>query len=95
MSDPKRTLVEFVELVLERRMREADTSDGSKVPHGSSKHVKDLTVRIDDLMKWRNKQPRGSEARANYSRLIQKLKAELTSANKAASKKKAKKSNAT
>lgn len=80
MSD---VLNEFVEEVLvEKRMREVDHSDGSKVPHGSSKHVRDLKTRIKELESWRNRQKRGTEARANYSRLISRLKGELASANK-------------
>ena len=79
-------LREFIELTVERKMREADVSDGTRVPHGSSKHVKDLEVRIADLMKWRDKQRRGTESRANYSRLISRLKGELASAKRAASK---------
>lgn len=62
-------------------------SDGSRVPHGSSKHVKDLEVRIKSLLMWRDRQKRGSEARANYSRLIQRLKGELASAKRASVKK--------
>lgn len=81
-------LREYVELVVERRMREADISDGSRVAHGSSKHVKDLESRIASLTTWRDKQRRGSEARANYSRLISRLKSELASARRAASKRK-------
>lgn len=77
----------FVELVVEaRKVREADVSDGGKVPHGSSKHVKDLEARIDSLTMWRNKQKRGSEARANYARLIGRLKGELASARRATAK---------
>jgi hypothetical protein len=68
-------------------VREADVSDGSRVPHGSPKHVKDLERRIADLLTWRNKQKRGSEARANYSRLISKLKGELASARRVSAKK--------
>jgi len=79
-------LREFVELFLERKMREADVSDGSRVPHGSSKHIKDLEVRIADLSRWRDKQRRGSEAKANYSRLISRLKGELSSAKRQAAK---------
>lgn len=86
--DPKSALDEFIELVVERKMREADVSDGSRVPHGSSKHVKDLEIRIADLARWRDKQRRGSEARANYSRLISRLKGELSSARRAAAKSK-------
>lgn len=90
MGDPKQALNEFIELVVEKKMREADISDGSRVPHGSDKHVKDLEVRIADLTRWRDKQRRGSEARANYSRLISRLKGELSSARRAAAKAKAK-----
>lgn len=71
-------------------MREADVSDGSRVPHGSKKHVKDLEARIASLTTWRDKQKRGSESRANYSRLISRLKSELASAKRAADKKKIK-----
>ena len=81
-------LREFIELIVERKIREADVSDGSRVPHGSSKHVKDLEARIKSLVQWRDKQRRGSEQRANYSRLIQRLKSELNSALRAAAKKK-------
>lgn len=79
---------EFVHELFEARVREADISDGSRVPHGSSKHVKDLTKRISDLTAWREKQKRGSEARANYSRLIARLKSELASAQRKAGQKK-------
>lgn len=74
--------------MVERKMREAEVSDGSVVPHGSSKHIKDLEIRIADLSRWRNKQRRGSEARANYARVISRLKSELTSARRASEKKK-------
>lgn len=81
-------LTAYIKLVIEEaRVREADVSDGSRVPHGSSKHVKDLEIRIADLMRWRDKQKRGSEARANYSRLISRLRAELASARRLANKK--------
>ena len=86
MGNPGQALSEFIELVVERKMREADVSDGSRVPHGSEKHVKDLEVRIADLTRWRDKQKRGSEARANYARLIGRLKGELSSARRAAAK---------
>lgn len=84
MQELKKLLKEYVDLVVEKRMREADVSDGSRVPHGSLKHIKDLEHRIASLSMWRDKQKRGSEARANYSRLISRLKAELASARKAA-----------
>jgi hypothetical protein len=78
-------LKKYVQLFLETRLREVDVTDG-KVPHGSEKHVRDLETRIEDLSKWRDRQRRGSEARANYSRLISRLRAELKSAQRAAQK---------
>ncbi len=87
-GETPQALNEFIELVVEKKMREADVSDGSRVPHGSSKHIKDLEGRIKGLCAWRDKQKRGSEARANYSRLISRLKGELGSARRAAAKSK-------
>ena len=85
------SIKEFVaEVILEKRIREVDISDGSRVPHGSEKHIKDLEVRIADLSRWRDKQRRGSEARANYSRLISRLKGELSSARRQSTKDKQK-----
>jgi len=86
MTNPLQSLKEFVGLVVERKMREADVSDGSRVKHGSPKHIKDLEKRIAGLVMWRDKQRRGSEARANYSRLISRLKGELSSARRHAEK---------
>lgn len=82
-------LKEFAELVVaERRMREADISDGSRVPHGSTKHVRDLETRIRSLVMFRDAQRRGSETRANYSRLVSRLRGELASAKRSAAKQK-------
>lgn len=88
----KNVIQEFIsEVLVEKKMREVDHSDGTKVPHGSSKHIKDLKARIAGLETWRNKQKRGSETRANYSRLISRLKSELSSATRAVNKKAKKK----
>lgn len=78
-------LKESVDELIEeaKRVREADVSDGTRVPFGSLKHVKDLQSRIADIARWRDRQPRGSEARANYARLLHRLKAELASAQRA------------
>lgn len=64
-------------LVIEAKAREVDTSDGTRVPFGSKEHVSDLEIRIADLSRWRDRQKRGSEARANYARIIARLKNEL------------------
>ena len=79
-------LAEYLNLVIERMTREADVSDGSRVPRGSLKHIKDLEARIANLSMWRDKQRRGSEARASYARLVHRLKAELASARRAAAR---------
>ena len=73
---------EYVQLIIESRIREADVTGGEKVPFGSEQHIADLQKRILDLKLWRDKQRRGSEARANYSRIISRLNAELRSAKK-------------
>jgi hypothetical protein len=80
MPSPRKTLEEYVSLVVEKRVREADISDGSRARHGSGKHIKDLERRIKELMHFRDKHKRGSEKRSEYSRLIGRLKSELASA---------------
>lgn len=84
------SLIEYIKLVVleEAKIREADISGDRKVPWGSDEHVQDLQNRISDLSSWRTKQRRGSESRANYSRLISRLKSELASATKANQKNK-------
>jgi hypothetical protein len=72
-------LKEFVELVVEGGLKEADITDG-KTEWGSDEHIVDLNNRIEDLIKWRDRQRKGTEARANYARLITRLRAELKSA---------------
>jgi hypothetical protein len=74
-------LKDFIkEILAEKRMREADVTGGKKVPWGDKEHITDLEHRISELSHWRDKQKRGSESRANYSRLISRLKGELASA---------------
>jgi len=77
----KNLLVKYIQTIFEEsHMREADITGGKKAPWGSKKHLKDLETRIAELTSWRDKQRKGSENRANYSRLINKLKAEYKSA---------------
>lgn len=82
-------LKQYISLVVERRLREADVTDG-KTDWGSDEHVADLRNRIEDLTKWRDRQRKGTEARANYARLISRLRAELKSAERLNLKSKAK-----
>lgn len=70
----------LVRTLIEARIRETDITDGTRVPFGSPEHITDVEMRISDLERWRDRQRRGSEARANYARLIGALKRELRSA---------------
>lgn len=79
-------LKKYVRLVIESRIKEADVT-GGKAEWGSTEHINDLEGRINDLIRWRDKQRRGSEARANYSRLVSRLRAELASAKRHATRK--------
>lgn len=67
-------------LLLEKRMREAQLSGNKVSPWGSSEHIADLETRIADMISWRDRQRKGSEVRANYSRIVQRLRSELRSA---------------
>lgn len=80
-------LKEYISLVIETRLREVDITDG-KASLGSDEHVTDVQNRIESLLKWRDRQRKGTEARANYSRLITRLRAELKSALRSAYKNK-------
>lgn len=73
-------LKNYIRALLESHLRETDITDGSRVPYGSKKHIEDLEMRITDLEKWRDRQRRGSETRANYARLIGRLRSELRAA---------------
>lgn len=85
MADVNTLLREVIKgMIEEARIRETDVTDGSRVPFGSAEHMTDLEMRIADLARWRDRQRHGSEARANYARLIARLRAELRSAKRAA-----------
>lgn len=79
-------LQEYIKLLVETKVREATISNGKHVPWGSREHVMDLENRIKDMVMWRSLQQRGTESRANYTRLINRLKSELRSAKKLATK---------
>jgi hypothetical protein len=84
----KSLLTEFIETLFERRVREAQLSGGRSAEWGSDEHLTDLESRWYDMCSWRDRQPKGSEARANYARLAHKLKSEMKSARKHAERKK-------
>ena len=81
-------LVEFVQLFCERKVREAQLSGDRNAEWGSDEHISDLESRWHDMCSWRDRQPKGSEARANYARIAHKLKSEMKSAKKHAERKK-------
>lgn len=82
-------LAEYIDVVLAevtKRQRTVHVSDGTQVQFGCLKHIKDLERRIADLTQWRDRHPRGSETRANYARLLNRLKGELAAAKRAGAK---------
>lgn len=72
--------------VNEVKFRETQLASGKKTQWGSDAHIKELEKRITDLSLWRDRQTKGSEVRANYARLVNKLKAELKSAKRSREK---------
>jgi hypothetical protein len=86
-EDPNSLIKKYIRALVESNIRETDIADGSRVAFGSKKHVDDLLTRINDLERWRDRQRRGSDARANYARLISQLRKELRSATNYSEKK--------
>lgn len=76
------TLVEFVRLICEKKIREADISDGQKTKWGSRKHISDLKRRLKEAEYWRDKQKKGSEKRAHYRNVVNDIKRQLKNAMK-------------
>lgn len=76
------TLVEYVQLLIEKKIREADISDGQKAKWGSRKHISDLKRRLKEAEYWRDKQKKGSEKRAHYRNVVNDIKRQLTAASK-------------
>ena len=91
MSDSDTTLLEYVRLILEKKIREADISDGKKAKWGSKKHITDLQRRLKDAEYWRDKQKKGSEKRAYYKGIVNDIKRQLKNALRDAENSKAEK----
>jgi hypothetical protein len=78
----KNLISEFVVLMLEqRKIREIETSNGTIALEGSAAHISDLQEKIEMLERMKKRQPRGSSARADHARVVQRLKRELKHAN--------------
>lgn len=82
MKDATSTIVEYVQLLVEKKIREADISDGQKAKWGSRKHVSDLKRRLKEAEYWRDKQKKGSEKRAHYRNVVNDIKRQLSAATK-------------
>jgi hypothetical protein len=80
MKDSEKILLEYVSLILEKRIKEADISDGQKAEWGSRKHISDLKRRLKDAEYWRDKQRKGSEKRAYYKGVVNDIKRQLKAA---------------
>ena len=79
-------LSEYVRLIIEKKIREADISEGDTAVWGSKKHIADLEKRLKDAEYWRDKQKKGSEKRAHYRGVVNDIKRQLASAKKAGPK---------
>jgi hypothetical protein len=84
----RKVLLEYIRLIVEKKIREADISEGEKAKWGSRKHVEDLEKRLKDAEYWRDKQKKGSEKRAHYRGVVNDIKRQLASARNALEKKK-------
>lgn len=86
MTKPNETLTEYIKLIIESKVREANLSGNRTATWGSEDHIQDLQSRIADAEYWKNKLPRGSEKRAHYRNILMHLKNEMKSARRHAEK---------
>jgi hypothetical protein len=77
-------LVEFVKLLVEKKLKEFQLSDGTVLEWGSNEHITALESQLSEIQHRKSKHPRGSSARADYRRVESRLRSELKSAKKAA-----------
>jgi hypothetical protein len=82
MEDLREAITEFVRLIVEKKIREADISDGQKAKWGSRKHISDLRRRLKEAEYWRDKQKKGSEKRAHYRNVVNDIRRQLKNAMK-------------
>lgn len=88
MNHHNKILKEYVELIVERKLREVDISGNKRVQHGSDEHINDLIERCNQTEYWRNMYPYGSARRYHYATILKHLKNELKSARKSSDKQK-------
>lgn len=75
-------LIEYIQLLVEKQVKQAYLSGGRSCDWGSSEHISDLENRMMDAAYWRDKYPKGSEKRGHYRNVYKHLKTELQSARK-------------
>lgn len=80
MKDSENILLEYIKLLVEKKIREADVSDGTKAKWGSKKHIADLKRRLKEAEYWRDKQKKGSEKRSYYKGVVNDIKRQLKNA---------------
>jgi hypothetical protein len=80
MKEPENILLEYIKLLVEKKIREADVSDGTKAKWGSKKHISDLKRRLKEAEYWRDKQKKGSEKRSYYKGVVNDIKRQLKNA---------------
>jgi len=78
----RRDLVKELFCLVEKKTRKVEISGGQTTSFASDKHLKDLEKRVAEMTRWRDKEKRGSEARANYSRILNRIKRELATVRK-------------
>jgi len=88
MKEASQVLLEYLKLIVEKRIKEADVSDGTKAKWGSRKHISDLKKRLKEAEYWRDKQKKGSEKRAYYKGVVNDIRHQLKNAIKKVEEKK-------
>jgi isocitrate dehydrogenase kinase/phosphatase len=88
MTESISIIAEYVQLLVEKKIREADISDGQKAKWGSRKHISDLKRRLKEAEYWRDKQKKGSEKIAHYRNVVNDIRQQLKKAIKSAESKK-------
>lgn len=76
----KSDIVEFVQLVVEGRLRETQLTDGTTVEWGSERHLAELERQLAEIQHKVQSSPRGSSRRADFKRAGSRIREELKSA---------------
>lgn len=83
MVSELRALVRAELLREARHMREVELPNGNTTQWSSDEYVAELQRCIRDISFWRDRSPRNTARRTDYTRAVQRLKSDLSSAMKA------------